>query len=128
MSNGKTYPDETKAVVMAALLTGQSVSSVAKEYDIPKQTVSGWNKLCKGFVQETTQKRELPLIGDKLVDLLMTEIESLTQISITARDPAWVKRQDASQLAVYVGVKHDKLFRMLEAFNKNNDSNKYPED
>jgi len=35
-----TYSPETKAAVMAALLEGQSVCKVAKEYSIPKGTVS----------------------------------------------------------------------------------------
>lgn len=125
--HGKTYPDETKAVVMASLLTGQSVNSVSKEYNIPKRTVSNWKRMAGEFAAESTQKR-LPPIGDKLVDLLMIEIDSLIETSKVARDPDWIKRQDASQLAVYVGVKHDKLFRMLEAFNKNNDPDRYPED
>jgi transposase-like protein len=53
-----SYTDETKAAVMAALLEGQSVPSVAKEYDIPKGTVSNWKKAVAEVVHEDrTQKR-----------------------------------------------------------------------
>lgn len=38
----KQYSPEVKAAVIAALLSGQSVSSVAEEYNIPKGTVKGW--------------------------------------------------------------------------------------
>ena len=119
------YPDETKAVVMAALLTGQSVNSVAREYNIPKGTVSSWKEQAHRVEVNSTQKRDLIPIGDKLLVLLATEIDSLIEISKTTRDPDWIKKQDASQLAVFTGVKHDKLIRMLEAFN---DSDSIPED
>jgi transposase-like protein len=36
------YSEEIKAAVMAALLTGQSVSEVAKEYKIPEGTIYSW--------------------------------------------------------------------------------------
>lgn len=36
------YSEETKAAVMAALLTEQSVTQVAKEYDIPTGTIRSW--------------------------------------------------------------------------------------
>jgi transposase-like protein len=125
--NGKAYPDETKAVVMASLLTGQSVNSVAKEYNIPKRTVSNWKRLAGEIASESTQKK-LPPIGDKLIDLLMTEVDSLIETSKIARSPDWIMKQSAADLAVYLGVKHDKLFRMIEAFNKNDDRDSIPED
>lgn len=116
MSNGQSYSEETKAVVMAALLAGQSVSSCAKEYKIPKGTVSDWKRLAlEGVGSEPTQKRGG--IGESLLDLVQTEIESLRQISVITRDPRWIKLQSAADLAVFTGVKHDKLVRMLEAFN-----------
>jgi transposase-like protein len=41
---------------VAALLEGQSVSSVAKEYDIPKGTVSNWKKaVAEGVHEDRTQ-------------------------------------------------------------------------
>jgi transposase-like protein len=50
-----SYTDETKAAVMAALLEGQSVSSVAKEYDISKVTVSNWKKaVAEGIHEDRT--------------------------------------------------------------------------
>ena len=38
------YNDDIRAPVMAALLDGQSVSSVAKQYGLPKGTVSDWKR------------------------------------------------------------------------------------
>ena len=36
------YNDAQRASVLASLMEGQSVNKVAKEYDIPKSTVSRW--------------------------------------------------------------------------------------
>lgn len=115
----RTYTDETKSAVMAALLEGQSVSSVAKKYEIPKGTVSRWKKtaLSEGVREERTQK-EAGDIGDLLLELLRTNVESLIAISKTTQDAEWIKKQDAAELATFFGVKHDKVVRMVEALNR----------
>lgn len=107
----RTYTDETKSAVIAALLEGQSVSSVAREYDIPKGTVSKWK-----YQGVATQKAAVP-IGDLLLELLRTNVESLIAISKTTQDAEWIKKQDAAELATFFGVKHDKVVRMVEALN-----------
>lgn len=127
MSNGKSYPDETKAAVMAALLAGQSISSVAREYKIPKGTVSDWNKIAHEVGIQATQKKELKPIGDALIELLATEIQTLVEISKATRHVGWVHKQSAADLAVYTGVKHDKLIRMLEAFGNSTENTSTPD-
>lgn len=119
----KSYSEEVKAAVMAALLEGQSVSSVAREYNIPKGTVSQWRKraISKGVAEEATQKRG-ENIGELLLMLLRTNVESLIAISRATQDPAWIKKQDAAELATFFGVKHDKVVRMVEALNGGDDS------
>lgn len=125
MARGRDYSNETKAAVMAALLAGQSVSSTAKQYNIPKGTVSSWKDQAANMRRvesDSTQKKDLNRIGDSLIDLVTTEIESLIEISKITRDPRWVKAQTAADLAVFAGVKHDKLMRMLESFGQSNDT------
>lgn len=100
---------------MAALLAGQSINSVAREYKIPRGTIGRWASEAGGL-RDTVSAPKKAAIGEKLVDLVETEIESLRQISIVTRDPQWIKSQSAADLAVFAGVKHDKLMRMLEAF------------
>lgn len=119
------YTDEIKAAVMAALLEGQSVNKVAADYNIPAGTVKSWKSRQingESVASVATEKRER--IGELLVELLEVEIETLKCVSIAARDPGWLKMQPADGLAVFSGVKYDKLVRVLEAFGKDdNDSN-----
>jgi transposase-like protein len=112
-----SYSDETKAQVMAALLAGQSVSSVARNYNLPKGTVSSWRQQAqkKGRVESSATQK-----GESLDDLLLAYVqENLTTLREQAqffRDGQWLKRQDASALAVLHGVIADKTVRLLEAF------------
>lgn len=109
------YNDETKAAVMAALLTGQSITEVAKEYDIPKGTVSSWKARELGDISHTiaTQKREE--LGDLLLEYLRETVKTMIAQSVFARTEEWLKRQTASEFAVMHGVQTDKAIRLLEA-------------
>ena len=114
----REYSDETKAQVMAALLAGQSVSSAAHEYKIPKGTVSSWRKLALnkavGVDANATQK------GTSIDALLQNYVEAnlvtLREQSEFFRDRDWLKEQSASELAVLHGVVADKTVRILEAW------------
>lgn len=113
MTERRDYDEQTRAAVMAALLAGQSVNSVAKEYKIPKGTVSGWKDKALGVVTEATQKRDE--IGGKLYAYLLASLDALKAQSIVFADPAWLRKQPANELAVLHGVLTDKAIRLLEA-------------
>lgn len=108
----RQYSDETKAAVMAALLSGQSINQVARDYKIPKGTVSYWKRHAGGR-DVSTQKKER--IGELLVDYLTTSLETLRAQAELFRDESWLKRQTASDVAVLHGVVTDKAIRLLEA-------------
>jgi transposase-like protein len=122
MSN---YNEETKGAVMAALLAGQSVSSVAKEYNIPKGTVSGWRKQAREFVaggRAGSDPKKGERVGDLLIEYLEANLITLKQQVEAFGDPVWLKKQTASDAAVLHGVMTDKAVRLLEAFGDNSDT------
>lgn len=126
MGGRRSYTDDTKAAVMAALLAGQSIREVAKEYNIPRSTVGRWNtKLNEAGVPSVpdTKKAE---IGDLLVRYLKETLQTLIQQSKFARTVKWLEKQPASELAVLHGVQTDKAIRLLEALSASND--RAPED
>ena len=108
------YEPQLKAQVMAALLTGQSVSSVAREYSVPRTTVINWRDQAGPTVLDNcpTAKKE---IGDLLLIYLRTAIVTLTVQQRVFADEDWLKKQPASELAVLHGVTADKAIRLLEA-------------
>lgn len=117
----REYSPEIKATVMAALLAGQSASSAAKEYKIPKGTISGWRKQAESMVEVagvatgTTQKKQ-EQIGDLLIDLLIAKLKSQIAMAEHSGDKNWLAKQDADAFAMLMGVADDKLDRLLGRF------------
>lgn len=114
----RTYSDETKAAAMAALLEGQSINVVSKEYDIPRSTVGAWAKdVRNGGVQPIpdTKKGE---IGELLVRYVKANLRALEAQAEVFADPEWLARQAADEAAVLHGVMTDKAVRLLEAFGR----------
>ena len=102
---------------MAALLEGQSVSSVAKAYRIPKGTVSNWKRKAQdeaeGVRPDRTQKKQ---IGDLLLEYLEANLKALRTQAEAFSDKDWLAKQDAAALATLHGVMTDKAVRLIEAF------------
>ena len=109
------YPDDVKAAVMAALLTGQSAAIIAEEYKIPAGTVRAWAHRAREAVDTepvATQKTE---IGNKLLDYISASLDTLKKQVEVFGDTDWLKKQPASEVAVLHGVIADKAIRLLEA-------------
>lgn len=108
------YSDEVKAAVTAALLQGQSVGSVAREYKIPRGTASSWKERAStpAAATDATQKAE---VGTLLLDYLRANLRALAVQATLFADRGWLAEQDAQQLAVMHGIMTDKAVRMLEA-------------
>ena len=103
---------------MAALLAGQAITAVAKEYQLPRSTVGKWRKqLAERVHVDVEQKSES---GTSLDGLLAGYVEAnlvtLREQAIFFRDKQWLRQQDASALAVLHGVMAEKTGRMLEAY------------
>ena len=115
----REYSDETKAQVMAALLAGQAITAVAKEYQLPRSTVGLWRQqLAKRVHVDVEQKspNDGPTLDDLLQRYVETNLVTLQKQSEFVRDPKWLSRQSASELAVLHGVLADKTVRILEAY------------
>ena len=106
----KVHSAETKAAAMAALLAGQGVSEVARQYDhLPSSTVSRWR---------ADARREAGLsdnVGELLLGYLTANLETLQSQAVFFRDSEWLRDQPAGELAVLHGVMTDKAVRLLEA-------------
>lgn len=99
---------------MAALLAGQGVSEVAKQYHLPHSTVSRLKTQIQGKLDELGHKKRRDF-GEKLADYLEANLNALTAQAKAVSDPAYIKRQAAHELATLHGVMADKGIRLLEA-------------
>lgn len=114
MSERREYSEEQKAAVMAALLAGQSVSSVARDYHIPQGTVKRWSAAAKDQI-EPVRSAKKERIGELLIDYLEANLITLHAQAKVFANEEWLLEQSASESAVLHGVLTDKVIRLLEA-------------
>ena len=103
---------------MSLLLTGQSVDEVAVALRVPEGTIKAWASKAKNEAANAIARN--PGQGEKLGGLIIDNLE--TYLSVTQEmaktvftDPDWLRKQEASQLAILFGVIADKTYRLLTA-------------
>ena len=111
-----TYSPELKAQVIAEWMAGASLKQLALSYAVPKSTVQEWVK-GHGRVAVVPKNKE---DDDRDLDsrawgLVDGSFSALSRIHGVTQDDAWLKRQNAADLAIFAGVISDKLIRLLGA-------------
>ena len=114
------HSPEVRAAAIAALLAGQSVNAVAKEYNLPKGTVSAWKTrrtadICDPSQKTATQKES---IGELLNTLVEENLKALIAGARLTQDLTWLRTQGATEVGTLLGITCDKTVRMLEAMAK----------
>lgn len=122
----RNYDADTKAAAMAALLTGQAVDEVAKEYKIPASTLRSWKSRLKDEGHVATQKKEQ--VGDLLIGFVESSFDVLKAQHALFKDREWLREQSAQEMAVLYGVTTDKMVRILEAMGGPEDEELPPEE
>jgi len=114
--NRRAHAKEVKAAVLAALLAGQDIETVAKHYKLPIGTVKGWKSKQRGEQPISTTPAQKADVGELLLDYLREGLATLKlQQTTLFRNDAWLMKQGASEMAVLHGVIADKCVRLLEA-------------
>ncbi len=116
MAQGKPHPPETKAAVLAALVTGESVSEVARQFKVSRTTVSMWRDSAQINDSTAVVREKRDDLGELVYGLVEESINTMVAQLRFARDPEWLARQNAADLAVLFGVTADKATRLLAAF------------
>ena len=125
----KDYDPEVKAAVLAALLAGQSVNAVAREYNIPKGTVSSWAKregeMLDGIRSEAASQAagnppqgENGEVGGLLLDYLGGSLRSLKNQVEVMGEKEYLRKQPIENVALAHGIQVDKAVRLIEALNR----------
>jgi transposase-like protein len=116
MARGKAHDPETKAAVMAALLSGQGVNEVAQEYQLSPSVVSGWKSSLSSEQFERLRTEKAETFDGLLSDYLTANLRALQKQAEVASEPDYIRKQSAEKLAVLHGVMADKAVRLLEAY------------
>lgn len=107
------YDDATRTAIMAALMAGQAVNEVAREYNIPASTVRNWKSAVK--LEGAVDQEQRYEIGDMLLVYLREILDALRKQAIHFGKATWLDSQNAADLAVLHGVSADKALRIIEA-------------
>jgi hypothetical protein len=112
---GQPYDDQKRAAVLAALLAGQSVSSVARDYNVSRASVMDWRDK-SGIRPAPVAQQNRDKLAELVAGVLTANLHAVQVLADrVASDQDWFARQDASEIAVLSGVLTDKAIRILEA-------------
>jgi transposase-like protein len=110
------YDDAKRAAVLAALLAGQSIHQVAREFQISRKTVLDWRRAA-GMERTRVEPQKVDELGELISDVLRANLRAVQVLAEhVATEVEWRRKQPASDLAVLSGVLTDKAVRILEAF------------
>lgn len=113
-----TPSESLSAAVVAALMLGQPAIIIAQRFGLPTATVKRWEEAYD--ISNPLKRRDS--LSEMLMVFVEQELASLMSISIATSDEDWIKSQDASDLAQFVGVKQDRIMAVLAAYSKAQDS------
>src|SRR5687768_5293899 len=106
------HSEETRSAVLAALLEGQGVLSIARTMNLPKSTVSNIKKeLSRSELQGIDSDRQERLT-DLIENHLRASLNAAGAIAEHVTDLEWLSGQNAADLAVLYGVLTDKSIRI----------------
>jgi transposase-like protein len=112
---GKAHDPELRQQVIAALLAGQGVREVARQYQLSPGLVHAWRQTLPQEQLERLRTEKADLIGELLSGYLTEVVTTLRVQAEFFRDGKWLAAQPASEAAVLHGVLTDKAIRLLEA-------------
>lgn len=115
MSRGKRHDDSVRASALAALLEGQGVCEVAKNYKLPESTVRDIKKSIDSekFAEVRAKKEES--LAELIETHLRNSLLAAANIANQTNNANWLEKQDAEKLGVFYGILTDKAVRILEA-------------
>lgn len=116
MPGAKHHSPELRAQVMAALLAGQGVNEVARQYGIDQSVVSRWKAKLPASELHRIASQKVESFDELLAGCVRAALQAFTTICKETSRPEYIAKQSASEIAVLAGVLKDKALRVLSAF------------
>lgn len=117
MPRGPVPNAKFKLKCVEAVLAGATVTSVAKKYGLPRQTVSTWvEKAGQNFSDLRREKVENA--ANLLAEYLERNLSAMHEQIQILSDKDWLKDADPARITAIAtahGITCDKAFRILEA-------------
>lgn len=103
------YSVDRKAEAIAAMLGGEAIREVERRTGISRPTLQAWKREAVKPALDHKKEKEL---GERVAIFLADALDGLAALARQAQNTEWVNRQNASDLAIFMGVLADKTIRV----------------
>jgi transposase-like protein len=115
---GKEHDATIRAAVIAALLAGQAVNDVARQFGLDSGLVSRWKaRLPEAELQQVAAEKK-----ERLVDLieghLSASLKGAARIAAQTNDSEWLAAQSPEKLVLLYTTFSETSFRLMELASK----------
>jgi len=118
MAQGKAISEEIRNRTVASLLSGRTITETAKQLDLPTSTVFDIKKKIAPELLEGARAKTRQELSDSIVRFLDEGFRTQRNAWRVTENREWLKGQSAGELAIFIGVTSDKMFRILELIEK----------
>ncbi len=115
MPRGKATDPEIVEAAKRALLANEAVCDVARNLNLPRRTVTRIAENLGDNLAQVGAGEGGDAIGEKLAELILANAEGMIGIAKIAKDPAYLKTQQAGGLAQLYAALADTTLQLLEA-------------
>lgn len=120
MARGQAHSAEMRAQVLAALLAGQTICQIARDFGISKGTVSTWRNESGQSLNAFRTPRVAEIeIGELVLGYLRANLKTAqVQVGLFGDEKflrEWLKKHSPAEASVFHSGIVDKAIRLLEA-------------
>jgi transcriptional regulator with XRE-family HTH domain len=122
---------EMQAEALVMIADGLSMSEIARRLSVSPATIKNWRMANQDIVPlavydpHAAQKEKIRKL---LLDLVVTKLESLIEMTKFTADKGWLRTQTAADVGSLMNTSDNKLFRLLEKFENARNESTTPED
>jgi transposase-like protein len=115
--NGRPpHSPATRDLAVRSLLAGTPLRELSRQTGIGRNTLKRWRAQARVDLAEPADPHIEPQdLGPPLMDLIREQIAAMRSVCRLLRDPRWLRRQPAGQLALLYDRVGDRLYRLLAA-------------
>lgn len=116
MTQGKAYPAELRARVLAAILAGASITAAARAHGVDKRIVSKWTQQDATLATLRNHDHNPETLVAAIVELTLAHVAAMRAQLEAVSDREYVLAQPAGGVAELLETEADSLIRLLAGF------------
>ena len=120
MAHGKAISEEIRNRAVASLLSGRTITETAEQLNLPTSTVFDIKKKIPPELLEGARAKKRQELSDRIAGFLDEGFRTQRSAWRLTENREWLEAQSAKELAIFIGVMSDKMFRILELIEKAN--------